>query len=73
MLRDLTKNILQAAGFKVLDAGNGARGIEIVKTYLGDIHLLVTDVVMPGMSGGDLAKELKHLRPSIALLVIREN
>lgn len=70
MLRDLTKNILQAAGFKVLDAGNGARGIEIVKTYLGDIHLLVTDVVMPGMSGGDLAKELKHLRPSIALLYI---
>lgn len=67
-LRELTKSTLESSGYKVLEASNGMAGIKIAKNYSADIHLLLTDVIMPGVSGGDLAKELIQLRPNLRVL-----
>jgi two-component system, cell cycle sensor histidine kinase and response regulator CckA len=62
-LRNLTCEFLQRLGYKVLDAGFPGEAIQIAKQFTGQIDLLLTDVVMPGMSGRELVKQL---RPSYA-------
>jgi FixJ family two-component response regulator len=52
----------------VLIAGSPNEAIKLVGQYAGDIHLLVTDVVMPEMSGRDLQKRLSALRPDMKYL-----
>jgi YesN/AraC family two-component response regulator len=54
----------------VLEARDGLDAVAMVKAYQKPIHLVVTDVVMPNMSGGQLAKELEQLRPDSALLFV---
>jgi two-component system, cell cycle sensor histidine kinase and response regulator CckA len=62
-LRDLTRSLLVDSGYTVLEAKAPAQAIEIVRNYRESIDLLLSDVVMPGMSGPDLAKHLAQLRP----------
>jgi two-component system, cell cycle sensor histidine kinase and response regulator CckA len=62
-LRNFTCEFLQRLGYKVLDAGFPGEAIQITKQFTGQIDLLLADVVMPGMSGRELAKQL---RPSYA-------
>ena len=57
-LRDLCVQILEQLGYKVLQAGNGAEAIAEVQRYGDRIDLLLTDVVMPGMNGSELATRL---------------
>lgn len=67
-LRKLTRNILELLGYKVLEASNGAEACEISARHGEAIHLLLTDVVMPGMNGPALAAELTGQRPEIRVL-----
>ncbi len=61
-LRSLTRICLESNGYFVLDAPHAAAALELAKKHRGRIHLLLTDVVMPGMSGRELAKRLTALR-----------
>jgi two-component system, cell cycle sensor histidine kinase and response regulator CckA len=67
-LRKLTCNTLKQSGYKVLEAKDGPEAIEIASQYHGEIHLLFTDVVMPGMSGHQLAEKLSSRRPKMKVL-----
>jgi len=67
-LRSLVQDILEGLGYKVLAAKSGDEGITLCKQHPAPIPLLLTDVVMPGMSGTDLAKHLKFLYPEMRLL-----
>jgi PAS domain S-box-containing protein len=62
-LRTLTCSLLQLSGYTVLEAKSGALAIELARTHASPIHLLLTDVVMPEMSGSKVAEELARLRP----------
>ena len=56
-LRALTKEFLAASGYTILDAANGDEALRIAKSYAGTIDLLLTDVVMPRMSGKPLVEQ----------------
>jgi CheY-like chemotaxis protein len=62
--------LLTAQGYTVIEAGNGHEALEASEGFSGDIHLLVTDVVMPGMGGRDLAERLARKRPHMRVLFI---
>ena len=67
-LRQATRAFLETEGYKVLEAPNGAEAIRAVQRYAGKIDLLLTDVIMPGMSGVHLAQRIAILRPGITIL-----
>ena len=69
-VRRATAEFLGRQGYTVLEAKDGVDALSMVKDYGSTLHLLVTDVVMPNMSGGQLAKELKRLRPAISILFV---
>jgi CheY-like chemotaxis protein len=69
-IRLLMQEILQTAGYHVLTAAHGHEALERCATYDGPIHLLSTDVMMPEMSGRELANHLAHLRPATRVLYI---
>ncbi|MCL4395950.1 MAG: response regulator [Chloroflexi bacterium] len=62
--------LLAMRGYKVLTAESGQRAIEAANEHNGPIHLLLSDVVMPGMSGPDLASELQRLRSGMKVLLM---
>jgi len=66
-VRDLVVRVLEQRGHAVLQAGNGEQALTIA-AQAGEIVLLVTDVVLPGMSGRDLAASLARSRPSLGVL-----
>ncbi|MCK4359109.1 MAG: PAS domain S-box protein [Candidatus Cloacimonetes bacterium] len=68
MVRDLILEILETNGYTVLAASLGREAISICKQHKDTIHLMLTDVVMPQMSGCELAKQLKTLRPDMKVL-----
>lgn len=67
-IRKLAANILTARGYYVLTAKNGAEAIDISSNHPGRIDLLLTDVVMPGMGGRDVADSIKLVRPQMRVL-----
>ena len=67
-LRVLIKEILMNCGYKVLDAENGNEAIQIARNFRGPIHLLLTDVIMPGMGGEQLATQLSRFLPEMKVL-----
>lgn len=67
-LRNLTVSTLERSGYKVLVAHAGAEGIELSRKFSGKIDLLLTDLVMEGMSGREIAKKLVLDRPSIQVM-----
>ncbi len=69
-LLELTSEFLESCGYKVLAAGSPAEGLRIVEKHNGPIPLLITDIVMPEMSGHALAENLTALRPSMRVLYI---
>jgi signal transduction histidine kinase len=69
-LRAFLVETLQSAGYKVLAAPGAAEALPLAQQYQGDIHLLITDVVMRGMNGRELAKRLVEARPRTRVLFI---
>jgi CheY-like chemotaxis protein len=69
-VRELVRNVLRESGYRVLEASRGAEALELSELFAGRIDLLVTDVVMPGMSGRELARRLVSSRPQIKVLYI---
>jgi two-component system, cell cycle sensor histidine kinase and response regulator CckA len=67
-LRELTRSLLVDSGYTVLSAEQPADAIEIAREYRGPIHLLLTDIVMPGMSGLALGKKLAPARPNMKVV-----
>jgi CheY-like chemotaxis protein len=67
-VRRLARLALNSRGYVVLEASNGTEALAIVGRYPKTIHLLVTDVVMPGMSGRELGEALRLVQPSIKVL-----
>ncbi len=69
-VRQATAEYLRLLGYTVLEAKDGVDALAVARETPSTIHLLITDVVMPNMSGGELAKELAHLRPDSKLLFV---
>jgi two-component system cell cycle sensor histidine kinase/response regulator CckA len=67
-LRDLMRRFLEGCGYSVLPARNGDEALAVAGDYSGPIDLLLTDVVMPGMSGFVLADTLVGLRAETKVL-----
>jgi CheY-like chemotaxis protein len=64
-VRAVARQALERHGYTVLEASSGEAALDLAKRYSGRIHLLLTDVVMPGMSGRALALRLAGLRPGM--------
>jgi PAS domain S-box-containing protein len=67
-LREVTKRIFARNGYQVITAANGPEAIQIARTHPSEIHLLITDVVMPHMLGKDVAAKVRDIRPEIEVL-----
>ena len=69
-VRALTREVLGGAGYTILEAADGAEALLLCERHLGPIHLLLSDVVMPGMGGRELADRLSALRPGLKVLFL---
>lgn len=69
-LRRATVEFLRLRGYTVLEARDGVDALSVSKNHGSTIHLTVTDVVMPHMSGGELAREMEALRPQTRMLFV---
>ncbi len=69
-VRATAAELLEAVGYEVLAAANAAQALELADAHDGTIHLLLTDLVMPGMRGHELARELVARRPGLRVLVM---
>ncbi len=69
-VRKLVREFLKLDGYAVLEARDGSEAVQVAERYHGTIHLLVTDVVMPGMNGFELARCITSLRPATKVLYI---
>jgi DNA-binding NtrC family response regulator len=68
MILDITTKILERRGYTVMAAPTSGEAIRLAREHAGEIHLLMTDVVMPEMNGRDLAKNLLSLYPNLKCL-----
>jgi PAS domain S-box-containing protein len=67
-LRYLARQFLEKQGYKVIEAADGAVAMQIAVAHEGVIHLLLTDVIMPGMNGRELAQRISEIRPQTKIL-----
>ncbi len=67
-VRRLAERALQRAGYSVITASSGEEALEVEEGFPGKLHLLLTDVVMPGINGRELADALKPRRPRMKIL-----
>jgi signal transduction histidine kinase/CheY-like chemotaxis protein len=68
VVRKMTKEVLETVGYKVFAPTDCDEAIDVCQKYNGAIHLLLTDVVMPKLSGRELAKQLLLMRPELKVL-----
>jgi signal transduction histidine kinase/CheY-like chemotaxis protein len=69
-LRELVREILEGSGYRVLIARDGTEALEIASGHAGPIHLMVTDVIMPGVSGREAADAIRQTRPEMKVLYV---
>jgi PAS domain S-box-containing protein len=69
-LRKLADMFLRDSGYHVLTAADGAQALQVARQYAGPIHLLLTDVVMPGINGRVLAERLAPSQPGMRILYV---
>ena len=67
-LRYLARQYLEKQGYKVIEAADGAVAMQIAVAHEAVIHLLLTDVIMPGMNGRELAQRISEIRPNAKIL-----
>lgn len=68
MIRKIARTTLQHYGYRILEAQEGQEALKISHEHKEPIHLIVTDVVMPRMSGPEFAQRMKYLRPETRVL-----
>jgi CheY-like chemotaxis protein len=69
-VRKVAREFLEEAGYTVLEARHGDDALQIAALHTGALHLLITDVVMPRMSGRELAERLMKMKPNLRVLYI---
>jgi CheY-like chemotaxis protein len=69
-LRESSKQLLEMGGYTVIEAADGDEALQTVREYDGRIHLLLTDIVMPGMTGHELAQKLVYQRPELQVILM---
>ena len=67
-VRALVRRVLRECGYMILEASGGDESLELLRGYAEPIRLMITDVVMPGMTGVRLADEAKRIRPETKVL-----
>ena len=70
LVRKVLCETLEAAGYQVLEAGSSGEAVTLSTQHRGRIHLLITDLVMPGRSGHDLVAHMGRARPEMAMLCV---
>jgi two-component system, cell cycle sensor histidine kinase and response regulator CckA len=68
LIRRLLERVLETAEYEVLVAANGAQALRLMEKRTGELALLLTDLVMPGMSGLELARAARELQPDLPVL-----
>ena len=68
VFRCLVREVLEEAGYQVLVASDGSEGLRAARDHQGPIHLMLTDVVMPGLNGREVAQRLTADRPQTRVL-----
>lgn len=69
-VRRILGRMLSAAGHTVRAAENGTEALAIARRHISEIDVLITDVVMPGMTGGELAQKMKLMKPELKVLFV---
>lgn len=69
-VRKLLRRALEIQGYAVLEAGSAIEAEQVAERHSGEIHLLITDVVMPNCDGGELAASIRRSRPGIPVLFV---
>lgn len=67
-VRRLVAEMLAQAGYRVIQASDGLDALNLWDSHGGDVDLLLTDVVMPHMTGGELARRVSQLRPDVPVV-----
>ena len=70
VVRRVTRMILEDLGYRVLSAEDGARAVGLSKAFEGDIHLMLSDVMIPGENGLELSERLSRERPTMKTLLM---
>jgi two-component system cell cycle sensor histidine kinase/response regulator CckA len=70
LLRNLIASVLEDNGFAVLTADSGAQAIDLFREHSGEIDLLLSDIMMPGIDGPSLATQLQRSRPDLKVLLM---
>jgi CheY-like chemotaxis protein len=68
LVRDLVTGIMREAGYTILQAGDGKQALDLVGSYAGDIHLVISDMILPDATGTDLFERLSGVRPGMKVL-----
>jgi len=68
MLRSMMREVLESNGYHVLEAGSGDQALSVGEQFQGPIHLVLTDIIMPGLSGPEAARRLLEARPDLRIL-----
>jgi two-component system, cell cycle sensor histidine kinase and response regulator CckA len=67
-VRGIVRDVLRDAGYTVIEASNGEEALYLCERHSGPLHLVLTDVIMPGMTGGQLAERIVTARPEVRVL-----
>lgn len=67
-VRNLARDILLGAGYRVLEAEDGDQALRVAEQHSGAIHVLLTDIMMPGMNGKELADRVAATRPDTKMI-----
>jgi CheY-like chemotaxis protein len=66
----MARQALQEGGYQVLEAANGAEAVALSETHEGPLHALLTDVMMPRMSGATLAERIRATHPDVKIVFV---